>query len=192
MKNTAHFLRNYHILFFILFSSSLFAQTDSLEQKLPTATKEEKIELYKKLANKHGFNNIERAIKYAKEGLALVETENSKNTGFFYLRLGNFYSAQSDHENALLHYTKALEVAKILGYEIGIGKCYQNIGVVYRKMGQYEKALHYYLETLKVYENNKEENLIVAVANNLGTLYSCRLHDDEKSYNLLQQSFRTQ
>ncbi|TSE08257.1 tetratricopeptide repeat-containing sensor histidine kinase [Aquimarina algiphila] len=181
MKKIIHFLRQYGCLFLLFFYVSLTAQTDSLEQKLAVASKKEKIELYKQLTNKYSKISVDRAIDYAKQGLELVKNENNKNTGFFYIRLGKFYNDKSDHENALLYYTKALEVSKKLKYELGIGKCYQNIGVVHIRMGEYETALDYYLKALKIYEKSKEENLIVAITNNLGTLYSCRLKDDDNA-----------
>ena len=165
----------------LLGTQFLFAQVDSLAQKLLTASREEKIELYEKLANIYAKTDMDKAIDYAQEGLALVKDENNKHTGFFYLRLGYFYNSKSEHKKALSYYHKALEVSKIMGYEVGMGKCYQNIGVVHIRMGEYEKALAYYLKTLKIYEKHEEENLLVAISNNLGTLYSCRLHDDENA-----------
>ncbi len=175
------FLKQYSYLFFLCFYVSLIGQTDSLEQKLIVASKEEKIELYKELVDVYSNIKVDKAIDYAKEGLALLKGENNKNTGFFYLRLGKFYNNKSDHQEALFYYTKALEVSKKIKYDLGIGKCYQNIGVVYIRMGEYKTALDYYLKAFKIYEKNDDENLIVGITNNLGTLYSCRLKDDEKA-----------
>lgn len=179
MNKIIPFLKRFVYLFFLFFYVSLIAQTDSLEQKLVKASKEEKIEIYKQLANKYSKIKVDKAIDYAKQGLELVKAENNKNTGFFYLRLGYFYNDKSEHVKALFYYEKALEVSEKLNYELGIGKCYQNIGVTHVKMGNYDQALDYDLKALKIYEKNNDENLITGLVGNIGSLYSCRLKDDE-------------
>ena len=179
MKKTLLFFKRFVYLFFLFFYTTLAAQTDSLEQKIVKVSKEEKIDIYIQLVNKYGKIKVDKAIDYAEQGLELVKTENSKNTGFFYLKLGYFYNDKSEHVKALFYYKKALEVAEALKYELGIGKCYQNIGVTYVKMGNFDKALDYDLKALKIYEKNNEENLIVGIVGNIGSLYSCRLKDDE-------------
>ncbi|WP_438426498.1 tetratricopeptide repeat-containing sensor histidine kinase [Aquimarina macrocephali] len=155
------------------------AQTDSLEQKLMTGSKAEKIETYKQLVNIYGKTEIEKALEYAKQGLELVKDDYTKDTGFFYLRMGNFYNAKSEHEKALFCNKKLLEIAKKLEYELGVAKSYQNIGVTYVKMGDYNQTLDYYLKALKIYETLEEENFVVGITGNIGSLYSCRLKDDE-------------
>ncbi|PKV49312.1 two-component sensor histidine kinase [Aquimarina sp. MAR_2010_214] len=177
MKRIVHFFKRYSYLFF--FISITTAQTDSLEQKLMTGSKAEKIEIYKQLVSTYGKTEIEKALDYAKQGLELVKDDYTKDTSFFYLRMGNFYNAKSEHEKALFYNKKLLEVVKKLEYELGIAKSYQNIGVTYVKMGDYNQALDYYLKALKIYETLEEENFVVGITGNIGSLYSCRLKDDE-------------
>lgn len=179
MKEIVCFLERYSSLFFLFFYVSVIAQTDSLEQKLVTASKQEKIEIYKQLVNTYSKIEIEKALDYARQGLELVNDEYTKDTGFFYLRMGNFYNAKSEHEKALFYNKKMLEVAKRLQYKLGVAKSYQNIGVTYVKMGNYNQALDNYLKALKIYETLEEENFIVGITGNIGSLYSCRLKDDE-------------
>jgi two-component sensor histidine kinase len=172
-----HFFKRYGSLFFLFFYASVTAQTDSLEQKLVTASKQEKIEIYKQLVNTYSKIEIDKALDYAKQGLELVKDEYTKSTGFFYLRMGNFYNDKSEHETALFYNKKMLEVAKRLQYELGVAKSYQNIGVTYVKMGNYNRALDYYLKALGIYQVLEEENFIVGITGNIGSLYSCRLKD---------------
>ncbi|MDO5981095.1 tetratricopeptide repeat protein [Flavivirga spongiicola] len=179
MKKILPFFKRFFYFFSLFFYVLLTAQTDSLEQKIVKASKEEKIEIYMQLANKYSKIKVDKAIDYAKQGLELVKTENSKYTGFFYLRLGYFHNDKSEHVKALFYYKKALEVSEALNYELGIGKCYQNIAVTHVKMGNYDKALDYDLKALKIYEKNNDENLITGLVGNIGSLYSCRLKDDE-------------
>ncbi|WP_074409515.1 tetratricopeptide repeat-containing sensor histidine kinase [Aquimarina megaterium] len=179
MKEIVCFLERYSYLFFLFFYASVNAQTDSLEQKLVTASKQEKIEIYKQLVNTYSKIDIEKALDYGRQGLELVKDEYTKDTGFFYLRMGNFYNAKSEHEKALFYNKKMLKVAKRLQYELGVAKSYQNIGVTYVKMGNYNRALDNYLKALKIYEALEEENFIVGITGNIGSLYSCRLKDDE-------------
>ncbi len=166
---------------FSLLCSTLFltAQIDSLEQKLSTANKEEKIKLYVELTNAYEKVKIDKAIEYAKLGLELTKTDNSKHRGFFYLRLGNLYNDKTEHVQAMYYHKKALEVSEELNFDVGKAKCYQNIGVTHVKMGEFSKALNYYLKALKIYEEYNEENLVVVLVGNIGSLYSCRLEDDE-------------
>ncbi|NMH88641.1 tetratricopeptide repeat protein [Flavivirga algicola] len=179
MEQTLLFLKQFFYLCFFSFYVSLTAQTDSLEQKLIKASKEEKIELYKQLANKYEKIKIDKAIDYAEQGLELLKGVNNKNTGFFYMRLGYLYNDKSEHIKALFYYKKALEVSEELDYELGIGKCYQNIGVTHVKMGNYDQALDYDLKALKIYEKHNKENLVAGIVGNIGSLYSCRLKDNE-------------
>ncbi|WP_106794261.1 tetratricopeptide repeat protein [Aquimarina sp. Aq78] len=179
MKKVVLFFKRYGYLFFLFFYASLTAQTDSLEQRLVTASKQEKIEIYKQLVNTYSKIDIEKALDYGKQGLELVKDEYTKDTGFFYLRMGNFYNAKSEHEKALFYNKKMLEVAKKLQYELGVAKSYQNIGVTYVKMGDYHQALDNYLKALKIYETLEEESFVVGITGNIGSLYSCRLKDDE-------------
>ncbi|MDO5988663.1 tetratricopeptide repeat protein [Flavivirga amylovorans] len=166
-------------LFFLFFCVQLTAQTDSLEQKLVEAPIDEKVNIYIELTNKYSKINVDKAIGYAKQGLELVKEKNNKDTGFFYLRLGYLHNYKSEHSNALFYYEKALEVAKHMEYELGIGKSYQNIGVTHVKMGNYDKALDYDLKALSIYEKNNENNFVTGIVANIGSLYSCRLNDHE-------------
>ncbi|GAA3626338.1 tetratricopeptide repeat-containing sensor histidine kinase [Flavivirga jejuensis] len=179
MKEKLSLLKRFVALFFLSFYVSLTAQTDSLEQKLVTAPKEEKVEIYKQLVEKHINIKVDKAIDYAKLGLELVKAENSMNTGLFYMKLGYLHNNKSEHIKALFYYEKALEVAEVLKNELRIAKCYQNIGVTHVKMGHYDLALDYDLKALKIYEKFDEEVLITTLTGNIGSLYSCRLGDNE-------------
>ncbi|KAA1247719.1 tetratricopeptide repeat protein [Aquimarina sp. RZ0] len=179
MKRVVLFLEKYVSLFLLFFCISSTAQIDSLEQKLLKASKEDKVEIYIQLVTKYGEIKIDKAVNYAKQGLELLKDKNSKDAGYFYMRLGNFYNKKSQHAQALLYHKKALEVSIELKYELGIGKCYQNIGVTHIKMGQFDQTLDYYLKALKIYKKYNEQSLIVGITGNIGSLYSCRLKDDE-------------
>ncbi len=167
------------MLFFLLLHLSLSGQTDSLIQKLETVSKKEKIQIYKELTLKYSNSETEKALQYALEGLELLEDKRSKNAGYFYFILGRLYNARADYEQALFYYTKTLEIAKGLQYELGVAKSHQNIGLVHIKKGDYHQALDHYLKAVTIYETQKEENFLVGVIGNIGSLYSCRLKDDE-------------
>ncbi len=179
MKKTLLFFKHFFYSFFLFFYVSSIAQTDSLEHKLANASKKEKIEIYKQLVDTYSKISVDKAIDYANSGLELVKGENSKNTGFFYLNLGYFHNDRSEHAKAMFYYKKTLKVAEEMGYELGIGKCYQNIGVTHIKMGDYNEALDFYLKALKIFEKHNEESLIAGIVGNMGSLYSCRLKDDD-------------
>ena len=161
----------------VFFYVSLTAQTDSLQQKLVTASKKEKIEIYKELTLKHSFKETEKALNYAEEGLKLVYDKDSENAAFFYFIMGRLHNSQSKHEMALFYYTKTLGIAEKLEYQLGIGNSYQNLGLTYVKTGDYEHALDYFLKALNIFKAEKKENNIVAVMCNIGSLYSSRLND---------------
>ncbi|AUP77747.1 tetratricopeptide repeat-containing sensor histidine kinase [Flavivirga eckloniae] len=179
MKKVMPLLKRFVYLFFLFFYVSVVGQVDSLEQKLIDAPKKDKIEIYLQLVKKYSNTNVEKAIDYAKQGLEIAKEENSKERGTFYLKLGFLHNDVSEHLKALFYYEKALEVSEELDYELGIGKCYQNIGVTHVKMGNFDKALDYDLKALKIYEKHKEGKLITMLTGNIGSLYSCRLGDNE-------------
>ncbi len=179
MNTFYFFLKRYTYLFFFFFSISLIAQTDSLTQKLTTASKKEKIEIYQKLALSRSYTDPEKATEYALKGLELLKDKNSKDVRSFYFILGKLCNGQSEYKQALFYYNKTIEIAKGLDYDLGIARTYQNMGLVHLRMGEYNKALDFYLKTAEIYKKEKENKLLVGIINNIGSLYSCRLKDDK-------------
>ena len=170
----------YSYLLLMLCYISVTAQIDSLGQVLTTASKEEKIEIYKEIIQKYSNTQVEKTISYLEEGLNLFEGTYTKDSGLFFLTLGRLHNAQAMHEKALYYNKKALEVSKKMEYDLGVGKCYQNIGVTHLRMGQYNLTLDYYLKALDIYKAQDRQNYISGLYGNIGSLYSCRLEDHTK------------
>ncbi|WP_164914132.1 tetratricopeptide repeat-containing sensor histidine kinase [Aquimarina sediminis] len=122
-----------------------------------------------------------RALGYAHQGLELLEDENSKNIGYFYFILGRLCNGRSEFEQALFYYNKTMEIAKGLRYEQGVAKSHQSIGLVYVKMGNYHQALDEYLKAANIYEASNERGLQIGALENVGSLYSLKLKDDENA-----------
>lgn len=180
-------------LFFCLFlfffiPLTIISQADSLELQLPKASQAEKIGLYKKLTIKYSEIKLEKAFDYARQGLALVNDSISKDAGFFYLLLGKIANEQGNPQQALRYYNKTLEVAQALNYELGIAKSFQNIGVTHIRMGHYEKALKHYLDALNIYQKHNKNELVIGILNNLGTLHSCHLKNNQKAKTYFEQA----
>ncbi len=179
-------IHKYSYLILLFFCTSLVAQTDtdSLEQKLLSASKDEKIKIYKELLVIHSNTDTERALNYAQKAIKLLGKKPTKDAGFIYLTLGRLHNAQSKPKKALIAYTKALVVATEMDYKLGIAKCYHNIAVTHVKMGKFDLGLEYYLKAIPLFETLDRNDLLAMVTGNVGSLYSCRLddHDNGLSY----------
>ncbi len=166
------------------------AQMDSLEQRLLESSAEEKVQIYIQLTNKYSRKNIPKAIGFAKRGLEVLKDSINKHSGLLHVRLGNLYSDASKLDSAMYHYKETLRMAKSLNLNLSIGKSYHNIGVIYKRLGNYKEALDLYLKALKIYEDENKDNLIVGLSNNMGTLYSCTLKDDERANVYYQKALK--
>ncbi|OJJ14740.1 hypothetical protein BKI52_41635 [marine bacterium AO1-C] len=78
---------------------------------------------------------------------------------------------ESDPKKALGFGKEALLLAKTNKYTQGEAVALKNIGVLYQYQGNYPQALENYLQSLKIFEQIKDESGIANVLNNIGIVY---------------------
>lgn len=86
----------------------------------------------------------EEAIKYAKEGLAVLEkTDDVQGQGMCYWSMGDGYLELKDYQNALENYEKALKIFIEVNYGEGIAYMNASLGLMYTFLSDFEKAYVY-------------------------------------------------
>ncbi len=70
--------------------------------------------------------------------------------------LGILDSKQSDSENALNNYLKALDITEAMRDSVGIGLTFHNLGMFYRRQKEYRKAKQYLKKAIVVKEKLKD------------------------------------
>ncbi|UCE93108.1 MAG: tetratricopeptide repeat protein [Flavobacteriaceae bacterium] len=78
---------------------------------------------------------------------------------------GMEYINQGDTENAILKFTKAVEIDPKFAF------AWDNLGISYRKNKQYEQAINSYLKSLEIYPEGRLPLLNIAITYNLNQQY---------------------
>lgn len=160
------FLRIFSFLFFIIFSISVFAQSESialLRQEISLSKSDtQSIRLKKALADELLLLEPSEALKEAQEAFSLAEqlvNQNPKNVVFYALKadclsqLGDIYQFQNQYVLASDYHYKALKIREIAGNKMQIAQSHLSIGEAERLLGNFVRALDSYFEALKIYEN---------------------------------------
>ncbi len=99
---------------------------------------------------------------------AQKEDTNKVNTLY---ALSDKYETIGNYSEGLKNGNKGISLAIKLGFQSGLSKCYNNIGIIYKKQGNYPKALEYYTKSLKVFEELGDKKGIAGCYNNIGLIY---------------------
>lgn len=89
---------------------------------------------------------------------------------------------RSDAEQTISKATKALQIAKRIGYVNGIAESYRVIGVGRDYNGEPEKAIESYLNALTYFQSSKNKIGQAKVYNNIGNLYRDNDYDKALEY----------
>lgn len=81
----------------------------------------------------------------------------------------HFY--QSDYDEALVFYAKALTYSKDLNHIDYMSECYSEIGIVYNNQGKYDLALDYHLKALEFAKMGTDDSWIAVCNVNIGNIY---------------------
>jgi len=87
------------------------------------------------------------------------------------LRLKNQAQTSEDMKKAVEKYEQALKVYQHVGYQGGIAKASNNLGIVYKSWGQYDKAVEHYEKSLAIARSLHDPALEALCLNNLGNVY---------------------
>ncbi len=106
------------------------------------------------------IESLKKAEMYAKDGESLM---------YIYNLLGLNYSKKGDLDNALLYYSRSLDLAKKLGDRGHEAVMLNNIGEIFHRKGEFNKALKYYQESLSLMTDKKYKATIYS---NIATVYN--------------------
>ena len=112
------------------------------------------------------------AIKVLFESLAYYESVNDTlEIGRVLNRIANSQNYLGYHDDALLHYGRAMKMFEAVEYQRGVAVVLQNMAIIYGEEGDLRKAISNYLQTIAIYELLPEEPNLPGAYNNIGNDY---------------------
>ncbi|HLP13646.1 MAG TPA: tetratricopeptide repeat protein [Flavobacteriales bacterium] len=173
------------VLIFASFYGNAQPSLTSLAQELEKNKKEDttEVKLLKDLAWEYMFSNPDTSLILAKKALDISTKLNWwLGIGLSNVEIGWYYYIKGDFEKAI-RYEKIAETLfnkfvnskeKKIARDAKKGKAYalSNTGSIYASQANHVKALSYFLESLKLYEEIKNERNIASLLLNIGGLYT--------------------
>ncbi len=157
------------ILFLITIHFSAFASViDSLNTLLkePNA---DKADIYIQLFTEYLDISPGKSVEYAKSALEYAESPTEHVDYLNYL--GIAYEYLGKYQEALIEYSKALELAESISYNKGKGLSLLNIAIAKTQLADYDNALDFSLRAIKVFEAENDKKYITNALNNIGNIY---------------------
>ena len=146
--------------------------TDSLKNRLESAEKSEKINIYNELSRIHLMTSLVAALNFAEEALLLSEELNDKKGKADALnRKGNVYFFFAEYEKSLGYYLESLALRQELNELEGIAGSYSNIALIYSEFNDNEKAIDYTLRSYKTFLDLGDKQRMGVCLNNLTYLH---------------------
>lgn len=93
--------------------------------------------------------------------------------------LGAFYKNQSNYEEALNYYFRALDIRERLSDQYDIQNTLLNIGILYKRLKQPDKSIDFYKRSLKRSEENDDANVSTITGVELADLLASTGDNDE-------------
>ncbi|MEQ9375295.1 MAG: histidine kinase dimerization/phosphoacceptor domain -containing protein [Imperialibacter sp.] len=113
------------------------------------------------------------AIKVLFENLAYYESINdSLEAGKLLNRIANSQNYLGYHDDAILHYTRAMDIFETIGYQRGVAVVLSNMAIIYGEEGDARKSIKNYLRTIAIYEGLDNEPNLPSAYNNIGNDYT--------------------
>lgn len=161
-----------------LFSTSAFAQVDSLRTVLQSAKQDStRLRLCLAIAAAQTNNNLDSTFAYAGKAEAIARKMNSPKgiADAQYQRAYAIYYA-GDGDSALRMYNRLIAGYRTLGDSGSVAACFNKAGFIYREQGDRVKALNNYQYALAANVNN--QNILEAAGSylNIGLIH----HDQEE------------
>jgi len=155
-----HYSRVTQIVYAICFSLVLFSSgranastTDSLLSSLKTHAQNDtiKVNIIAKLSVSLVYKNLDSAIHYANEGLAIAQSlADDKGQALCLQALGLAYLNKDEYTKALDDYNNALQISVKAGKPEGVSLAYCYIGDVYARQAKYGEATEYYKKSISL------------------------------------------
>jgi tetratricopeptide (TPR) repeat protein len=170
------YIRNIFILLLLLFSNLLMAQVTTLDSLLNVLSKSKNdsstVITYLYITTEYQQTDLDKALEYAKKGLALCQTINFKSgKADLSKSVGDIFDMKGEFSLSIEYYEISLTIYTSLKNNNGIAEVKNSLGRIYEKQGNYNKALNNYLNALKLRENLNDKKGIASSMNNIGLIY---------------------
>lgn len=165
-------------ILFILISIGLLAEKtieqkqQDLEEKLKSASGEEKIEILNQLAYSIYKQYPKKCIEYSRQALRLSKDLNlQQGIGIALKLMGMGFGVLGENKESLENTRNALKIFQKLGDKKNIAQSLTAIGAIYLNMSQYDIALDHFLKSLKINEDIGYKKGIKDNINNIGVVH---------------------
>lgn len=167
----------------VLFSTSAFAQIDSIQTEIGKAKADtNKVNLYIKAFGLTKNSEPEKAEGFAKQAIALGEKLNFKNGLMnIYRDYGSFLDIQGTYDESQVHLDKGMAIALKLKDKSRMGSFSIAMGILQYDQGKFTEALKLILQSLKYRE---EANDVKGIADSyiwLGVINEKGLNKNEEA-----------
>lgn len=165
-----------HVFFFILFTvtaSSLFSQSiQELEEKLKSASQEEKPQILNQLSEAALKSNPDKSIDYAEQALkAAKKVDDVNEQAGAYVNLGNGYEVQGNLKKAVSYYKDAVAIFDKYGQKESSGYLWNRIADWYIKNNKYEEALDANNKALDYFKQSGNKKEAANMRLEIGDIY---------------------
>lgn len=127
--------------------------------------------------------DLEKLMKYAKDGLLLAQKENDKlNIWNFYENIAIGYSMKGSYDTALIYFNSALDLAVKSKDPSHEGSTYEGMGIIYWQQKKYLLSLEYFLRALSIFEQIGNKKQSVSLLGNLGSIHHALKNYDKAIY----------
>ncbi len=158
------------LLFLLLFTVLKSQNLDSLlivEKKEKNSSR--KFELLRQIAQLYRNYDLDSSLFFFKRALAFAPTDSHYTDIVRNIGISFFYKNAFD--SAHYYYETSLKKARKIGYQKGIFKGYNSLGVLFRRLGKLQEAIAYYRKALEIARTSKDLKSEARIYNNLGIIY---------------------
>ncbi len=144
----------------------------NLTTALESASGNQKVDILNQLCDKLIAIDIQKAVAYADESIALAQELKYKIGEIDALNhLGYISLAQDAPEDAILFFRETSEQSTTADYMKGLAYSKNGFGILWANLGDYAKGLDSFDSSEELFSNLKDNKGVAFVKNNKGTIY---------------------
>ncbi|MBC8384192.1 MAG: tetratricopeptide repeat protein, partial [Candidatus Cloacimonetes bacterium] len=141
---------------------SLLSKTanDSLEYKLQSASGEDRINTFHKLAKQYIKSSPTKSLDFAylELGEAIIQKDRLSEARAM-INIAEAYIRLDDKDKAIEYYNTAIEIFYDMNEYSSVVSGLNKLGLIYKSIGEFEKAKQYFLRSLQIEEMNVIEKM---------------------------------
>lgn len=131
-----------------------------------------KVDLYLHIGDYYIITNLDSAIIYANQGVALARKLHYTRGIVQNLNVAaSYHERKTAYPKAMKLYQEALTICEKDNYQKGLAVIINNIAIIHTRQAEYTKALELYFKALKVEEELDNQKGIAEAYNNIGIVY---------------------